>query len=1459
MLALGAGITFYLAMRVTEHARRQIEERFETRGTYLAAHFSRRLDDLENLILGLQSAFIASAEVNRREFHDYAANLNLAMRLPGLQAISFHRRVLQHEREAFIAQVRQDRSLDPRGYPDFTIRPAGDRSEYIVADFVEPMAGNLTVFGYDVSTQEGNFDAITEARDSGQFRVSAPFRIVQSPEGPPRVVLRAPVYRRGRPIETIAQRREALYGFVVLTMETRTSFRDLFDGLLAEGERVVVDDAGRPGGDGAGEVRLLAEIGPNQDASALQREMPIEFGGRVWRLRHSVNAAWVDNQPAQQAPLRILTVGLLVSLLIAALFYSQANARWRVLGLVNERTRVLRATLDNMAQGISVFDDQLRLIGYNRRFGELLGFPEEFLCEGRVFADFIRHNARRGEYGPGDEEEQIRERVELAQRFLPHHLKRMRPDGTVLEIIGTPLPGGGMVTTYTDITAQEKAREAALSSEKRYRTLVQMSPEAVFAHREGKIVLANPAAAALLGAESAEALIGRKIEAIVAPEDYPRVCERIRVLVSGATDHVALSELRYHTLDGRTIEVESTGTLIELDGESAVLTVARDITERKRIADQVLRERDFRQHLIESIPGVFYLFDQSGRFLLWNKNFETMTGLTAAEMRTAHPLDFFAGEDKALIAERISMALTLGTATAEALFIHKDGVGRPFYFTGERVALENGGAGLVGVGIDISERVEMQKTLQRQAEILQTTLEHLPQGISVIDQALHVIAVNQRFFELLDIPQALRRVGVPIEEIFRSNARRGEYGSGDPEKLVQERMAAAWLFQAHHFKRVRPNGIVLDIRGTPLPGGGFVSSYTDITEQERAQEALRQSVRRYRMLIDLSPDAMIVHRHRRILIANPAAAKLCGLAGPEEAIGQDVLEFVAPAWQQMVCDRIAMLERAPELFRLPHVEVEYRRRDGVSVPVEGSATAIDLEDGPAIISVLRDISARKEAENLIRRERDFSRKLIESVPGIFYLFDASGHLLLWNRNLEIVLAKPSETLARSAALELYQEVDWTNLRQATRQVLKKGEASLEASLVASSGRPIPYYVTGVRYEVEGRPVVIAMGIDVSERKLAEAAIRASETRFRSIFERAIIGIATADGEGNLTAANEALGQLLGYSRDELRGMNIGRFTHPEDLPAELVHLNELASGASETYRMDKRYITRSGQTVWVDLLVTLMRDEQARPAGVLGMVVDITDRKRAEQTIRDLNETLERRVEERTAELAASNQELESFSYSVSHDLRAPLRAMNGFSHLLEKEYAACIDAKGLDYLARIHGASKRMGELIDNLLELARVSRGELRREPIDLAAFAMEIRATLEEQFPERRVLWDIAQSLPARADPVLSRVLLDNLLRNAWKFTAECEQAKIEFFSSSEGGETVFVVRDNGAGFSMDYAAQLFKPFQRLHDPRRFEGTGIGLAIVQRIVRRHGGKIWAEGREGEGATFHFTLPGF
>jgi signal transduction histidine kinase len=255
---------------------------------------------------------------------------------------------------------------------------------------------------------------------------------------------------------------------------------------------------------------------------------------------------------------------------------------------------------------------------------------------------------------------------------------------------------------------------------------------------------------------------------------------------------------------------------------------------------------------------------------------------------------------------------------------------------------------------------------------------------------------------------------------------------------------------------------------------------------------------------------------------------------------------------------------------------------------------------------------------------------------------------------------------------------------------------------------------------------------------------------------------------------------------------------------------------------------------------------------VISVIRDMTERRRVEEEIRTLNDTLARRV----AELHAVNKELESFSYSVSHDLRAPLRSIDGFSQALVEEYGDRLDDTAADYLRRIRGATRRMGELIDDLLDLSRVTRRELHREEVDLSGLASAVLAGLARAEPERQVEIDIGAGLMGHGDPHLLRLALDNLLGNAWKFTSRQPSARIEFGARHEGDRPVYYVSDNGVGFDMAYADKLFGAFQRLHPGREYPGTGIGLATVHRIVLRHGGRVWAQSEMGQGATFFFTL---
>ncbi|MGY1457642.1 CHASE domain-containing protein [Luteimonas sp. A534] len=365
--------------------------------------------------------------------------------------------------------------------------------------------------------------------------------------------------------------------------------------------------------------------------------------------------------------------------------------------------------------------------------------------------------------------------------------------------------------------------------------------------------------------------------------------------------------------------------------------------------------------------------------------------------------------------------------------------------------------------------------------------------------------------------------------------------------------------------------------------------------------------------------------------------------------------------------------------------------------------------------------------------------------------------------------------------------------------------------------------------------------------------RRSELRFRSAIRFSAIGKALLDRDGRIIDANLALADILRASPEELMGRFFGSLVTGGGDEAEA----RARAASGSVYRVTRELHRDDGDIRHVHLTYAQVPGEHGQDLASLVQVEDITDRLRAEAQVLALNRTLEARVALRTRELTRANEELESFAYTISHDLRAPLRAIDGFSRMVAERHADAFDDVGTGYLARVRAATARMGELIDALLKMSRVSRGELRRESLDLSAMAEDIIAELQQGDSARKVELDIEPGLEASGDSTLVRNMLGNLLGNAWKFTRDTDPARITFRRVEHAGEAWFEVADNGIGFEQAYASKLFRPFQRLHAADEFAGEGVGLASVKRIVERHGGVISGEGAPGAGARFRFTLP--
>lgn len=377
--------------------------------------------------------------------------------------------------------------------------------------------------------------------------------------------------------------------------------------------------------------------------------------------------------------------------------------------------------------------------------------------------------------------------------------------------------------------------------------------------------------------------------------------------------------------------------------------------------------------------------------------------------------------------------------------------------------------------------------------------------------------------------------------------------------------------------------------------------------------------------------------------------------------------------------------------------------------------------------------------------------------------------------------------------------------------------------------------------------------DITEHKRIEKSLQQSEKCFRATFNQANVGIGHIAPDGSWLRINQKFCELVGYTEEEFKSLTLKSITHPDDLVTSMLHFQHLLDGTLESYSLEKRYISKDGSIVWVDLAVSIVFDDDGNPGFAVSIAEDITARKNAEMLIKKLNRDLAARA----AELESANLELEAFNYSVAHDLRQPLNVISSYCQVIMELSDDTLDEQCRRYLHETYEGTLRMSRLIEALLNFSRVGRVEPQRDKVNLGEMAHEEVLFLKQTEPERRVDLLFNDGIVANGDAELLRVVLENLLGNAWKYTGTREKAVIEFGATEIDDKTVYFVRDNGVGFDNADAGKLFVPFRRLKGTDEYRGFGIGLATVERIIRRHGGKVWAEGEPGKGAVFFFSLP--
>ncbi len=662
------------------------------------------------------------------------------------------------------------------------------------------------------------------------------------------------------------------------------------------------------------------------------------------------------------------------------------------------------------------------------------------------------------------------------------------------------------------------------------------------------------------------------------------------------------------------------------------------------------------------------------------------------------------------------------------------------------------------------------------------------------------------------------------------------------ERAIQgERVSGSVQFERRDGRRVEAlmSGAVIDLGGVPH----FVISLLDVTEQRRVERERQQAEHKFAALFEDSPEPISLFRISDgvRLEANSAWERVTGHSR-HGAAGRPAMQmtmFRDPA------ERAALIARVAAEGRVSNEAQKLRRADGSEFDALISASCIEIDGEQCVLWNWRDVSEQVRAERE-RHELDARyRALFEStLDGIVIgtpqntLIDANPAALAMTGYAREELAgvhvsklfRPDELAARPLRRDLGQR--WSVVE---RTLARKDGGTLEVEVIAG---PMP----------DGN--VLAVMRDITERKRNEVALQKSERRYRMLFDFARDLVIIRAPDGTVISANPAACAALGYDCEELVGQPVTRFFDAEELKTKPLRTQELLE-RPDTAPVQRMLRRKDGSVLYVENLGGALPD-----GNLIVAMRDVTERVRGEQQLRELNISLERRVQERTAELEHANHDLESYNFSISHDLRQPLNAIAGFAELLRDQGGELAAGLAGECLDEIEQNAARMEQMIDALLRLSRAGRGALSKAPIGMRALVESVVHDLSAAVPSTAQV-AIGLLPDAAGEAVLVRQIWANLIGNALKYSQDRESARIEISGARGDGHVEYVVRDNGIGFDMRDALRIFDPFQRLPSGKAFEGSGVGLAIVQRIVRRHGGTISAVSAPGEGATFRFSLP--
>ena len=1047
----------------------------------------------------------------------------------------------------------------------------------------------------------------------------------------------------------------------------------------------------------------------------------------------------------------------------------------------------------------------------------------------------------------------------------------------------------GVFAAARDITEARRAEAALAESERSFRTLAESVPQIVWATRpDGWNTYFNQHWVDYTGLTLEESR-GHGWNIPFHPDDQKRAWDAWQEATQHGTPYAL--EVRLRRVDGvyrwwlvrgaplldaagKTIRWFGTCTDIddlkqaEMEIRQLNASLEQRVAERTRELHRRMAEL---RTIFETAPvGLAIADGAEGRTIHGNPMIEQLTGVArekelslSADVRPAYrALD---SADRELPVSELPMQRACsGEVVSDCLMkiVRPDGRVSILHSNATPLRDENGDVrGAVGAFMDVTELKRAEAELARTSRVLAEGQRIAHLGSFEYDAATRGTVWSDEEFRIYGLDPG--GTSPSYDDLLAHHIH-----PEDAPRLQRTFMGAVQggtIYELEH-RIVRPDGTVRWVynRAQPYfdPGGAllrYVGVTLDITDRKQADAALRESEELRRAVMDSSPDAIYVKdRQSRWLLGNPEVLRIVGRTA-EQALGKTDLELYAnPAIGR------AILENDQQVFatgRTGTFEELAETPEGHRVFQSIKAPRRDAEGMViGLIGISRDITEQKKAETALRESEARLAAVMENLPVGIWVVDAKGQVTAKNHAADVIwrgdapLSERPEDYADYITFDVETgkrlAVDDYPLARTLRTGLPVSPVELRIRRFDGTDGFIMISTAPLRGPGGTLTGAVGINLDITEQKLADEALRRSEEKFKVIASCTPDHLLVQDRDLRYTFV---LNPQLGLSEKEMLGRTDHDFLNREDAD-RITAIKRQVLETGRAIRLESPLLSSTGETEYFEGSYVPRFDAEGRVDGLIGYFHNVTERKRTEERIQRLNAELQSQA----AGLAAANQELEAFAYSVSHDLRAPLRAIDGFGRILLRDQAPLLDEPGRDNLHRIRAATQRMATLIDDLLQLSRTARAGFNRVALDLAPVARAIAAELDAVEPSRRVTWQIAATLPAHGDAALLRIALENLLGNAWKFTGRRDDARIEFGTMERDDGPAFFVRDNGVGFDMRYAGKLFGAFQRLHTSEEFPGTGIGLATVQRIIHRHGGRVWAEGETGAGASFYFTLPG-